>query len=172
MTDFRVFFAHRKDATEAPDQTEDLEALLMPALAPAGKVPRIVSAWQDWNAHFHRHGGWEPWSRDVGAGLFYGTQEPRFHAIVVPLAPPDPDPAKGQDLTIGKATEGIVRAALIVGRKVFAYVPTRVPVVDVATGKTEMKAGVGQGKLYPVISVSRDSEDYQHGATLILAGTV
>ena len=134
---YRVLFCPPKDDTPSDDALERLRVQLQAALD-GDRTVEVVSAVDDWNKHFARCGGWEGWARDVGAGYLYGTQEPRFHALVI----------VSRSQRIGRATEGIVHAAVGARRRLLWW---------------------NKGQFYRIVGVRRDSDSWREGASLALA---
>jgi hypothetical protein len=105
--DYRVFFAPPRDEDPNPADMEAVRAFLQTALE--DRHVQVVSAVTEWQENFTRCNGWEGWKDDVATGFRYGTQEPRYHAIVV------------VGLRSGRATADIANAALSVKKPVLAW---------------------------------------------------
>lgn len=167
---FRVFFAHRRDATDWPLGRVAVERIFRAAIGDARTV-EVRAGYEDWHERFKFCGSWDAWAIDVGAGTTYGTQEPRYHAIVVP----DRD-------GLGRATEQIVRVALAKHKPVFWYDAPDFDAFDTEKFQgppdARREAAVRHapieklGALSKVVDVRRVSDDYKFSADLIFAGTV
>lgn len=101
MKTLRLFYATRKDAQdyEVASVVTSLQRAVT-QLTQGAMAVEVTSAKQDFEARFAQLGGWDAWILDVAAGVRYDDRQPRFHAFAV------------TDLQVGRATAGILRAAL------------------------------------------------------------
>lgn len=103
MQAYRVFYAHRQDATPDDAVLLWLYDALQKALPDREVI--VVSGIDDFQRNIGRCGGWAGWIKHVGEGRTV-TGEPTYHAIVVP------------DRAVGMATAQIIDAAVKGSRKV------------------------------------------------------
>jgi hypothetical protein len=110
----RAFLAHPKDLDDYRiDALRDLAIESMReaiAIMGGGREPHVVTGRDDFNANVMTAGGWEAWTYSVARGSEYrnGVLQPRFDIIILTPGP-----------LFGKATAGIIEAALTHGRPCF-----------------------------------------------------
>ena len=99
----RIFLAHGKG-----DDADELQLKLYVKLS--GQPYEITTGKDDYEARFQACGTWDAWTESVARGRYMGA--PRYHAFIVPW---------GTAKSIGKATMQIITAALIAGKRCYAW---------------------------------------------------
>tara|TARA_Y100000034_G_scaffold122339_1_gene167666 strand:+ start:1049 stop:1480 length:432 start_codon:yes stop_codon:yes gene_type:complete len=109
MSERRIFYAHAagQERSSIEDCATDLAAALQ-VRAGRGTYIKVTSGIEDYNKRFPLCGGWDCWTASVGSGHAYDGS-PLYHGIVVPTE------------QVGKATAGIIQAALDAGRPVLYW---------------------------------------------------
>jgi len=109
MSERRIFYAHSAGANgeTVNDAVADLTAALQ-VRAGQGTYVKVTPGVDDYNQRFPLCGGWDAWTASVGSGHAYDGS-PLFHGIVVPT------------MAVGKATAGIIEAALKAERPVLFW---------------------------------------------------
>jgi len=154
-----------------------LGSYLQDTHAPAGKLIRVVTGYEDWqhrNGHISKPGKhvWNQWPIDVAAGTVSGREpfvgkeamrgDPTYHVFVVPVEPND----HGRlDSHVGMAAAQIVTHALKLGKPVFVWRAPESPDDDLPDSELD--------KLSTVKEVRRDHDEnlYTRGHELVLVGT-
>jgi hypothetical protein len=107
MTEYRCFIAHNKDK-DATAIRDDIVAYVQAHLPP-GYTVRGVTGAEDFAQNFVIAGSFDAWAEHAGAGMIYGTREPRYHAFIC------------LEQILPRGTALIVAAALGAGRKVLYW---------------------------------------------------
>lgn len=102
----RVFVAHKRQLSSVA--VDALQEAIEGAICSKGVETTVVTGRDHFADNAQALGGWQAWQQEVAAGSALDG-EPLFHAIVVP------------DAAVGRATAGIVRAALEAGRPVLFW---------------------------------------------------
>lgn len=111
MSERRIFYAHpaNHQADDIAGRADALTTALQ-VRAGAGTSIKVVAGRDDYHQRFPLCGSWDAWAASVGSGHAYDGS-PLFHGIIVPT------------LEVGKATAGIIEAALRAERPVLYWQP-------------------------------------------------
>ena len=111
MSERRIFYAHpaSHEADDIDQRTSDLTVALQ-VRAGIGTLIKVTPGRDDYHQRFPLCGSWDAWTASVGSGHAYDGS-PLFHGIIVPT------------MEVGKATAGIIEAALRAERPVLYWQP-------------------------------------------------